>query len=127
MTGTGLTHMASAKNRQAMHGKPEDLTDSMRMYRWGVEGGRTGSMNAVEIIHADGSPSHLAGKTARYPLRKGDVARLITGTGGGWGDPRHRDREAVKTDLRDGLVSPETARDVYGLDEDELAGVGAAT
>lgn len=40
VTGTGLTHMASAKNRQAMHGKPEDLTDSMRMYRWGVEGGR---------------------------------------------------------------------------------------
>ena len=40
VSGTGLTHMASAKNRQAMHGKPEDLTDSMRMYRWGVEGGR---------------------------------------------------------------------------------------
>jgi hypothetical protein len=40
VSGTGLTHMASAKNRQAMHGKPDDLTDSMRMYRWGVEGGR---------------------------------------------------------------------------------------
>lgn len=40
LSGTGLTHMASAKNRQAMHGKPEDLTDSMRMYRWGVEGGK---------------------------------------------------------------------------------------
>ena len=40
VSGTGLTHMASAKNRQAMHGKPEDLTDSMRMYRWGLEGGR---------------------------------------------------------------------------------------
>lgn len=40
VSGTGLTHMASARNRQAMHGKPEDLTDSMRMYRWGLEGGR---------------------------------------------------------------------------------------
>jgi len=40
VSGTGLTHMASAKNRQAMHGKPADLTDSMRMYRWGVEGGK---------------------------------------------------------------------------------------
>ncbi len=40
VSGTGLTHMASAKNRQAMHGNPEDLTDSMKMYRWGVEGGR---------------------------------------------------------------------------------------
>lgn len=40
VTGTGLTHMASAKNRDAMHVKAEDLTDSMRMYRWGVEGGK---------------------------------------------------------------------------------------
>jgi hypothetical protein len=40
VSGTGLTHMASAKNRQAMHGKAEDLTDSMLMYRWGVEGGK---------------------------------------------------------------------------------------
>jgi hypothetical protein len=32
--------MASAKNRQSMHGKSEELTDSMRMYRWGVEGGK---------------------------------------------------------------------------------------
>ncbi len=40
VSGTGLTHMASARNRQAMHGKPEDMTDSMRMYQWGVEGGK---------------------------------------------------------------------------------------
>jgi hypothetical protein len=40
VSGTGLTHMASAKNRNAMHEKSEDLTDSMRMYRWGVEGGK---------------------------------------------------------------------------------------
>jgi hypothetical protein len=43
VSGTGLTHVASAKNRQAMHGKPEDLTDSMRMFRWGVEGGKPGA------------------------------------------------------------------------------------
>ncbi len=40
VTGTGLTHMASAKNRDAMHANAEDLTDSLRMYRWGVEGGK---------------------------------------------------------------------------------------
>jgi N-methylhydantoinase B len=88
---------------------------------WGVDGGRDGSMNAVEILHADGRPNHLAGKTARYPLQKGDVARLITGTGGGWGDPRQRNRAAVLADLRDELVSPETAREVYGLSDEEIA------
>ena len=42
VTGTGLTHKASAANRQAMHEEDghEDLTDSMQIYRWGLEGGR---------------------------------------------------------------------------------------
>lgn len=40
VSGTGLTHMASAKNRDAMHGEAQALTDSIRMYRWGVEGGK---------------------------------------------------------------------------------------
>jgi len=40
VSGTGLTHMASAKNRDAMHGEAQPLTDSIRMYRWGVEGGK---------------------------------------------------------------------------------------
>jgi N-methylhydantoinase B len=59
------------------------------------------------------------GKTARYPLKKGDVARLITGCGGGWGDPSERDKDAVRTDLRAGLISAATARDVYGLTGEE--------
>jgi hypothetical protein len=45
VSGTGLTHLGSAKDRQAMHkvdnqSAAEILTDSMRMFHWGVEGGR---------------------------------------------------------------------------------------
>ncbi|MEE2709982.1 MAG: AraD1 family protein [Gemmatimonadota bacterium] len=42
VTGTGLTHKASAANRQAMHEEEGhgDLTDRMQIYRWGLEGGR---------------------------------------------------------------------------------------
>jgi hypothetical protein len=41
VSGTGLTHLGSAANRQAMHEmKESELTDSMRMFKWGVEGGR---------------------------------------------------------------------------------------
>src|SRR5580658_7410458 len=41
ISGTGLTHMGSARDRQAMHATSgEELTDSMKMFRWGVEGGR---------------------------------------------------------------------------------------
>jgi hypothetical protein len=45
VAGTGLTHLGSAKDRQAMHAAEnqkaaETVTDSMRMFHWGVEGGR---------------------------------------------------------------------------------------
>jgi len=41
VSGTGLTHLGSAANRQRMHeAKETDLTDSMKMFRWGVEGGK---------------------------------------------------------------------------------------
>jgi hypothetical protein len=43
ITGTGLTHLGSASARDAMHAKlsgAEVLTDSMKMFRMGLEGGR---------------------------------------------------------------------------------------
>ena len=41
VTGTGLTHLGSAAHRHAMHGNDDDdLTDSIRMFRAGLEGGR---------------------------------------------------------------------------------------
>ena len=41
VSGTGLTHLGSAQNRQAMHtADHEELTDSMRMFRSGLAGGR---------------------------------------------------------------------------------------
>lgn len=44
VSGTGLTHLGSARDRQAMHvtqnQSAEPLTDSMKMFRWGLEGGR---------------------------------------------------------------------------------------
>jgi hypothetical protein len=40
IAGTGLTHLKSAQNRNAMHEGPVTVTDSMKMYQWGVEGGK---------------------------------------------------------------------------------------
>ena len=47
---------------------------------------------------------------------KDDVIRVFTGSGGGCGDPRERDPELVRADVRNGLLSPEHARDVYGVE-----------
>jgi hypothetical protein len=41
VSGTGLTHLGSARDRASMHMvKEQELTDSMKMFRWGVEAGR---------------------------------------------------------------------------------------
>jgi hypothetical protein len=41
VSGTGLTHLGSARDRQDMHAiASEHLTDSMKMFRWGIAGGR---------------------------------------------------------------------------------------
>ncbi len=44
VSGTGLTHLGSAKARNAMHAtlaaEETTLTDSMKIFRWGVEGGK---------------------------------------------------------------------------------------
>lgn len=42
VSGTGLTHKASAENRQKMHDQADKLTDSMKMYLMGEEGGKPG-------------------------------------------------------------------------------------
>ena len=44
ITGTGLSHLGSAAARDSMHVKLQkeesELTDSMKMFKWGVEGGK---------------------------------------------------------------------------------------
>ncbi len=85
---------------------------------WGAAGGRPGSPNYVQIVRADGAAGSAGepfGKGSRLPLRRGDLVRLVTGTGGGYGDPSERDRALVAADLRDALITPEEAQDVYGL------------
>jgi hypothetical protein len=43
VTGTGLTHLGSAATRDKMHQQANDeaaITDSMKVFKWGVEGGK---------------------------------------------------------------------------------------
>jgi hypothetical protein len=49
ISGTGLTPIGGARGRQSVHATvTEDLTDSVKMFRWGVEGGRP-RMNPVRV------------------------------------------------------------------------------
>jgi N-methylhydantoinase B len=55
------------------------------------------------------------GKLTRYPLKKGDLARLITGTGGGYGNPFERPVERVQDDVKNGYINLEQAKQLYGI------------
>lgn len=64
VSGTGLTHLGSAENRQAMHRVSEaDLSDSMKMFKWGVEGGRPepGKIGVAPEWFYKGNGSNLCG------------------------------------------------------------------
>jgi N-methylhydantoinase B len=83
---------------------------------WGVDGGLQGSSNYVEILRGGQpcDPPEIYGKAARVPLKKGDVVRMVTATGGGWGDPSLRSPQAVAEDLKNGYITSEQAQRVYG-------------
>jgi N-methylhydantoinase B len=80
---------------------------------WAVDGGREGSPNLAEVIRADGSREEYAVVTG-LTVNEGDVIRIRTGNGGGYGEPRARDPQAVALDVKNGLLTPERAREVYG-------------
>ena len=82
---------------------------------WGLKGGREGSANYVEIIRGDGRREVYSTVTS-LRLYKGDVIRIHTANGGGYGDPRKRPRDRVLEDLKNGYITEEQARDVYGLE-----------
>ena len=45
----------------------------------------------------------------------GDLVRICTAGGGGWGDPLEREAELVLDDVKDGFVSMRAALDDYGV------------
>jgi len=57
----------------------------------------------------------LPTRYADYPLKAGDVFEMETPGGGGFGDPKLRDPEAVLRDVRNGYVTPEAAARDYGV------------
>lgn len=95
--------------------------DRMRCPAPGLEGGQPGGLCRLWL---NGSPP-AAGSTFYthgYVVLQSPEDRLVWDLpgGGGYGDPRLREPEAVARDVRWGLVSPEAARDVYGQDLSEL-------
>ena len=82
---------------------------------WGVDGGRDGSPNYVEFRPKNGDPQQFSFVSGQV-TNTDDVIRVVTGNGGGLGDPKERDPELVRRDVRNGLLATDRAREIYGVD-----------
>jgi N-methylhydantoinase B len=77
---------------------------------FGLAGGHPGSVARVEL--PEGVSLHRrAGR-----LGPGQSIGMIAAGGGGYGDPKERDRALVLRDLREDRISREAAIAIYGLD-----------
>src|SRR5262249_58288461 len=81
---------------------------------YGVNGGKPGRPFCV-TVDIEGSPRDLGGLVDGEPVLAGQVVRVVTTGGGGWGDPLEREPEFVARDVRDGKVSLAAACDEYGV------------
>lgn len=86
-----------------------------RILPWALEGGNEGSPNQVQVIRKGGGDIETYSFVSELTVNEGDVIRILTGVGGGYGHPRDRDPSAIKDDIRAGFVSEERAREVYGI------------
>jgi N-methylhydantoinase B len=86
----------------------------------GIFGGKDGSFNYVKIHKRDGS-IEMREKATGYRVVKGEKVEFLSGGGGGYGSPIDRDPEKVESDVIDGYVSLESARNDYCVAIDPTA------
>ena len=81
----------------------------------GMAGGHDGRPGDIWINPDTDHAKRLPTRYADYPLHEGDVFRLDSPGGGGYGDPLARPPERVLADVREGLVSADAAEREYGV------------
>lgn len=82
---------------------------------FGLFGGGEGTLNFIRLTYPDGREVVPKNKDLITGVPKGTVYHQQAGGGGGYGDPRERDRAQLRDEVRDGVVSAQAARDLYGL------------
>ncbi|MGO4832232.1 hydantoinase B/oxoprolinase family protein, partial [Rhizobiaceae sp. 2RAB30] len=110
--GFGLSYEVELLRGEA---RASFVMDHGRFGPQGVRGGADGAVNTVTVFR-DGrphTPPHLS-KEQDIPLKAGDRVAVGTPGGGGYGDPRHRDRDLVRRDVALGYYTPAEAAEKFG-------------
>ena len=88
--------------------------DRVRLGCYGVNGGKAGQPFCV-TVDLEGEARELGGLVDGEPVGAGEIVRVVTTGGGGWGDPLERAPELVRDDVIEARVSLRSARDDYGV------------
>ena len=82
---------------------------------FGLLGGGPGTLNFIRLTYPDGAERTPRNKDLITGVPAGTRYHQQAGGGGGYGDPRLRDRAKLREEVRDGVISEDAARRVYGL------------
>jgi N-methylhydantoinase B len=100
------------------------LMDRMSIPPWGLQRGGAGGTTNISIRRAGDSEFRLftdafhtvsPSKFSNITVRQGDIIRIVSSGGGGYGDPLIRPKDKVLDDVLDRYVSVEKANSVYGV------------
>jgi N-methylhydantoinase B len=81
---------------------------------WGLDGGHEAAGNGIGIRHNGvWDESQANAKVFNVRLARGDAYKMLSGGGGGFGEPAERDPELVAHDVREGYVSRAQAEQSY--------------
>ena len=101
--------------------------DGQKYRPWGFDSGSEGYPGELIIQTKNGTRTALPSKVPYQKATHGDCLIAYGPSGGGYGDPFHRDPAAVLDNVLDGLFSPEIAREHYGVVVTDGAVDAAAT
>jgi N-methylhydantoinase B len=89
--------------------------ENVKYPAWGVNGGHSGRPGRLIVNPGTPEERELKPLSDNNRLCQGDLLRLMTPGGGGWGDPLERDVARVRDDVLDGFVSLNSALTDYGV------------
>jgi N-methylhydantoinase B len=89
--------------------------DSTNSPPWGVNGGKPARPGACVVNPGTDKERAIAPVSDGFIVRRGDIVRVMTGGGGGWGDPLERPTGRVLDDVLGGFVGGASAHRDYGV------------
>ena len=101
-----MTHGAEVPNSSGIFG---GFPGATVVQRWGEQAAHDG------VLKADIAWTTFGPKPGLIRMKRGDVFAVSWQGGGGYGDPLEREPAAVLADLRRGLISQDSACDIYGV------------